>query len=134
LGGDGTAGARDALTAGYTAAGRQRWRLVTGGRGDDAGADVVALPDGEAEVVGFTGSALGVPAGGVDVLTVRVDRRGRAVLTAQFGSARADGADAFAEENLFAAPAGGRVLVTGLTATGNGDVFLASVDPATGVP
>jgi enterochelin esterase-like enzyme len=134
LGGDGTAGARDALTAGYTAAGRQRWRLVTGGRGDDAGADVVALPDGEAEVVGFTGSALGVPAGGVDVLTVRVDRRGRAVLTAQFGSARADGADAFAEENLFAAPAGGRVLVTGLTATGNGDVFLASVDPSTGVP
>jgi hypothetical protein len=129
--GEGTAGARDVLTAGYTAAGRQRWRLVTGGRADDAGADVVALPGDEVEVVGFTGSALGVPAGGTDVFTLRVDRRGRAVLTAQFGTARADGADAFAEENLFATGAGGRILVTGRT---DGDVFLAAVDPATGVP
>jgi enterochelin esterase-like enzyme len=129
--GEGTAGARDVLTAGYTAAGRQRWRLVTGGRGDDAGADVVALPGDEAEVVGFTGSALGVPAGGTDVFTLRVDRRGRAVLTGQFGTARADGADAFAEENLFATGAAGRILVTGRT---DGDVFLAAVDPATGVP
>ncbi|MEV4619192.1 alpha/beta hydrolase-fold protein [Asanoa sp. NPDC049573] len=129
--GEGTAGARDVLTAGYTAAGRQRWRLVTGGRGDEAGADVVALPGGDVEVVGFTDSALGVPAGAYDVLTVRVDRRGRATTVAQFGSARADGADAFAEENLFATSAGDRVLVTGLT---DGDVFLASVDPATGTP
>ena len=129
--GEGTAGGRDVLTAGYTSAGKQRWRLVTGGRGDDAGADVAALPGGDVEVVGFTGSALGVPAGGVDILTVRVDRRGRATTVAQFGSTRADGADAFSEENLYATPAGDRVLITGLT---DGDVFLARVDPATGLP
>jgi enterochelin esterase-like enzyme len=124
-------GDRDVLTAGFSAAGQPRWRLVTGGAGDDVGADVVELPDGGTEVVGFTGSALGVSAGGADVFTLRVDRRGRAGTVAQFGSARTDGADAFSEENLFATVHDDHVLVTGRTA---GDVFLAAVDPATGTP
>ncbi|MFI7650707.1 alpha/beta hydrolase-fold protein [Micromonospora sp. NPDC049460] len=142
-GGEATAGGSDVLTVAYTGAGRQRWRTVTGGRGADAGADVVALPDGAVAVVGFTGSALGLPVGGADVLTLRLDARGRQAGVAQYGTARDDAADAFGEENVYATlGADGRLLVTGLTAgttsggaaLGNGDVFLAAVDPTKGTP
>ncbi|PZF95855.1 alpha/beta hydrolase-fold protein [Micromonospora deserti] len=142
-GGEATAGGSDVLTVGYTGAGRQRWRTVTGGRGADAGADVVALPGGGVVVVGFTGSTLGVPAGGADVLTLRLEARGRQVGLAQYGTARDDAADAFGEENVYATlGADGRLLVSGLTAgtpvggaaLGGGDVFLAVVDPREGTP
>ncbi|MDG4827531.1 alpha/beta hydrolase-fold protein [Asanoa sp. WMMD1127] len=127
--------AADVLTVAYTKAGKQRWRTVTGGRGADAGADVVPQPDGSVAVVGFTGSALGVPAGGADVLTLRLDRRGRELGVAQYGTARDDAADPFGEENVYATRAAdGRLLVTGYTASGNGDVFLAAVDPVRGTP
>ncbi|MFI9644027.1 alpha/beta hydrolase-fold protein [Micromonospora sp. NPDC051925] len=142
-GGEATAGGTDALTVSYAKNGQQRWRTVTGGRGADAGADVVALPDGAVAVVGFTGSALGVPVGGADVLTLRFNARGKQLGVAQFGTPRDDAADAFSEENVYAAlAADGRLLVSGLTAgvpvgggaLGNGDVFLAVVDPVRGTP
>ncbi|SCG55503.1 Enterochelin esterase [Micromonospora echinaurantiaca] len=142
VGGEATAGGTDVLTVAYTAAGRQRWRTVTGGPGADGGADVVALPGGAVAVVGFTGSGLGVPVGGADVLTLRLDSRGRQLGAAQYGTARDDAADAFGEENVYATlGADGRLLVSGLTAgavpggaLGNGDVFLATVDPTKGTP
>ncbi len=142
VGGDATAGGKDVLTVAYTAAGAQRWRTVSGGRGDDIGAEVVALPGADVAVVGFTGSTIGLPAGGADVLTLRLDRRGRQVAAAQFGTSRDDAGDPFGEENVYATANGDRVLVTGLTSgapvggasLGNGDVFLAAVDPATGLP
>jgi esterase/lipase superfamily enzyme len=135
--GAGTAGARDVLTVAYTAAGKQKWRTVTGGRGDDLGAEVVALPGGDVAVVGFTRSTLGVVAGGADVLTLRLDARGKQRTVAQFGTARDDAADPFAEENVYAALAGDRLLVTGRTVgtptggtvLGNGDVFLTTAAP-----
>ncbi|GAB3971363.1 alpha/beta hydrolase-fold protein [Plantactinospora veratri] len=142
-GGEATAGGTDVLTVAYDANGRQRWRTVSGGSGDDAGAEVLALPDGEVAVVGFTHSALGVPAGAADVLTLRLDRRGKQVLAAQYGTARDDAVDAFGEENVYATRTGdGKLLVSGLTmgspagaaALGNGDVFVASVDPTGGLP
>jgi enterochelin esterase-like enzyme len=116
----------DAVTTAYTSGGTQRWRTVSGGRGVDAGAEVVALPGGAVAVVGFTGSTFGVPAGGTDVFAVRLDGRGRQQSAAQFGSARNDGADDFGEENLYAVRSGDRLLVTGLT---SGDVFLTEVTP-----
>lgn len=142
-GGESTAGGSDVLTVAYTDKGAQRWRTVVGGRVADVGADVVALADGTLAVVGFTGSVLGVPAGGADVLTLRLDARGRQVAVAQYGTALDDAADPFGEENLYATlAADGRLLVTGRTAgtptggaaLGNGDVFLAAVDPARGTP
>ncbi|MGV9807492.1 alpha/beta hydrolase-fold protein [Micromonospora chersina] len=135
--------AGDVLTVAYTAKGAQRWRTVTGGRGADAGTDVLALADGALAVVGFTGSTLGVPAGGADVLTLRLDARGRQVAVAQYGTARDDAADPFGEENVYATVGpDGRLLVSGRTAgtpdggaaLGNGDVFLAAVDQAKGTP
>ncbi|MDQ7909819.1 alpha/beta hydrolase-fold protein [Phytohabitans sp. ZYX-F-186] len=116
----------DALTTAYTSGGAQRWRTVSGGRGDDAGAEVVALPGGAVAVVGFTGSTFGVPAGGADVFALRLDGRGRQQSAAQLGTARDDGVDEFGEENLYAVRSGDRLLVTGLT---SGDVFLTEVTP-----
>jgi hypothetical protein len=74
---------------------------------------------------------------------VHLSAAGKQLGVAQFGSVSDDGVDPFAEANLFAAPgAGGKVVISGLTygvpvggsAPGNGDVFLATVDPATGLP
>jgi enterochelin esterase-like enzyme len=133
----------DVLTVAYTKAGKQRWQVVAGGRGPDAGADVVPLPGGDVAVVGFTGSALGLPVGGADVLTLRLDSRGRQQGVAQYGTARDDAADPFGEENVYATRAAdGRLLVSGFTAgspigggaPGNGDVFLTTVDAVKGTP
>ncbi|GAA1886844.1 alpha/beta hydrolase-fold protein [Asanoa iriomotensis] len=137
-GSTGGAGGTDALTVAFTKAGKERWRAVTGGRGTDAGAEVVPAADGSVTVVGFTSSTLGLPVGGADVLTLRLDRRGKQLGVAQFGSARDDAADPFGEENVYATRAAdGRLLVTGFTAggaLGSGDVFLATVDPVKGTP
>ncbi|WP_328415677.1 esterase family protein [Micromonospora sp. NBC_00389] len=142
-GGEATNGGSDVLTVAYTSTGRQRWRTVTGGHGADAGAEVVPLPDGAVAVVGFTNSTLGLPVGGADVLTVRLDARGRQLGVAQYGTVRDDAADPFGEENVYATlGADGRLLVSGLTAgapvgggaLGNGDVFLTALDPTKGTP
>jgi enterochelin esterase-like enzyme len=136
-------GGGDALTVTYTAAGAQQWSSTLGTPAVDTGTAVVALPDGTVEVAGFTRGRVGVPAGGADVLTVHLSATGRQLAAAQFGSARDDGVDPFAEPNLFAGAAtGGTVLLSGLTygspvggsAFGNGDVFLATVAPSIGVP
>ena len=58
--------------------------------------------------------------------------------TRQFGTVEDDGADAFAEANLYLATHGGKVYVSGLTLgdvegatqVGLGDVFLAKFDAA----
>lgn len=123
--------AGDVLAVAYTATGTTSWRSVIASGGTDVGADVVALPGGDVAVVGFSDGIWGVPAGGRDVLVVRLDRRGNQVSSAQFGSPRDDAGDAFGEENVYATLAGDRILVSGIT---NDDVFLASVDPATGLP
>ncbi|WP_405149152.1 alpha/beta hydrolase-fold protein [Sphaerisporangium sp. NBC_01403] len=133
----------DLLAVAYTTAGKQKWTTTVATPATDAGAAVVPLPGGEAEVIGYTRGRVGVMAGQADVLTVRLSGKGKQAAAAQFGSARDDGVDPFAEPDLFAAPGpNGRVLVTGLTygtpagatAPGNGDVFTALVDPATGLP
>jgi enterochelin esterase-like enzyme len=133
----------DAYTVAYTAAGATKWSNTVATPATDAGTAVAALPDGTVEVVGYTAGRVGVAAGAADVLTVHLSATGKQLAAAQFGSASDDGVDPFAEPNLFAAPGpGGSVLVSGLTqgvpaggsALGNGDVFLATVDPSTGLP
>ncbi|GAA3314055.1 hypothetical protein [Nonomuraea dietziae] len=83
------------------------------------------------------GAAWAWSRGGADILTVRLDGRGRQRAAAQLGSARDDGVDPFAEPNLYAATApSGNVAISGLTYGGGGDggVFQVTVDPATGLP
>jgi enterochelin esterase-like enzyme len=128
--------AGDVLTVAYTASGTRKWSATTGTTAEDAGAAVVPVSGG-VEVVGFTRGRVGVAAGGADVLTIRLSDKGNQVgAAAQFGSASDDGVDTFDEPNLYAAPTPtGKVLATGLTYAGpNGDVFLSTVDPTTGLP
>ena len=133
----------DAYTVAYTATGAVTWTSNLATPAVDTGTAVVPLADGTVEVVGYTGGRVGVAAGAADVLTVHLSSAGKQLSAAQFGSSSDDGVDPFAEPNLFAAPGpGGTVLVTGCTqgaaagggALGNGDVFLATVSPTTGLP
>ncbi|MFG1615113.1 alpha/beta hydrolase-fold protein [Nonomuraea wenchangensis] len=129
----------DAHTAAYDARGKRRWTHTLATPSADEGAAVAALPGGEVEVVGHTRGRVGVQAGGADVLTLRLDAKGGQRAAAQFGSARDDAVDPFAEPNLYAAPTpSGQVAVSGLTygagGPGNGDVFLATITPETGLP
>ncbi|MFG1707769.1 alpha/beta hydrolase-fold protein [Nonomuraea sp. M3C6] len=134
----GGAAGGDALTLAYTAQGRQRWQHTLATPAADEGAAVTPLAGGEVEVVGYTRGRVGVPAGGADVLTVRLDAKGKQRAAAQLGTARDDAVDPFAEPNLYAATTpSGQVAISGLTygaptggdAFGNGDVFLTTVEP-----
>jgi hypothetical protein len=125
----------DAYTVAHTGQGRRRWEHTLATPAADEGAAVAALPGGEVEVVGYTRGRIGVPAGGADVLTARLDGRGTQRAAAQLGTARDDAVDPFAEPNLYATTtAAGQVAISGLTygapsggaALGNGDVFLIS--------
>ncbi|MFI7703544.1 alpha/beta hydrolase-fold protein [Nonomuraea sp. NPDC049480] len=129
----------DAYTVAYTAQGRRRWHHTLATPSADEGAAATPLPGGEVQITGYTRGRAGVQAGGADVLTIRLDARGTQRAAAQLGTARDDAVDPFAEPNLYAtATPGGQVAITGLTygapkggtALGNGDVFLASADPA----
>lgn len=116
----------DVVTVAYGADGRERWTSTMDSGAVDGGTAVVSQPDGTVEVVGYTGGRVSVPAGGVDVLTMWLSAKGQRLAAAQFGSARDDGLDAFAEPNLFAAlGTDGTLLITGLTQAASGDVFLA---------
>lgn len=109
--GDAVATGTDLTVVAYAPSGRALWRKTFG---NGTGAEVVALPDGFA-VLGFSSSVWTVPAGGQDVVVLRLDRRGSLVSAVQFGSPGDDGADPFLEENLYATHANGKLLVTGLT-------------------
>ncbi|MEV4060737.1 alpha/beta hydrolase-fold protein [Nonomuraea dietziae] len=127
----------DLLAQAYTATGRRSWSATVATPATDEGAAVAPLAGGEVEIVGYTRGRVGVVAGGADILTVRLDGRGRQRAAAQLGSARDDGVDPFAEPNLYAATApSGKVAISGLTYGGGGDggVFQVTVDPATGLP
>ncbi|MFC6894166.1 hypothetical protein ACFQGX_01270 [Nonomuraea dietziae] len=127
----------DLLAQAYTATGRRSWSATVATPATDEGAAVAPLAGGEVEIVGYTRGRVGVVAGGADILTVRLDGRGRQRAAAQLGSARDDGVDPFAEPNLYAATApSGNVAISGLTYGGGGDggVFQVTVDPATGLP
>jgi enterochelin esterase-like enzyme len=127
----------DAITLAYTAQGKRRWQHTLATTAADEGAAVTPLPGGEVEVVGYTRGRIGVQAGGADVVAARLDAKGGQRAAVQFGTARDDAVDAFAEPNLYAAatPAG-KVAISGLTygtpeggaAPGNGDVFLTTID------
>ncbi|MEU0569467.1 alpha/beta hydrolase-fold protein [Nonomuraea sp. NPDC005983] len=133
----------DLRAAAYTSKGEQSWTATVATPAADEGAAVAPLPGGEVLIAGYTRGRVGVTAGGADVLTVRLDGRGKQRASAQLGTARDDAVDPFAEPNLYATTtASGQVAITGLTygtpaggdSLGNGDVFLATITPTTGLP
>ena len=126
-------GSQDLFLAKFGAGGGKEWIRQ---RGPAAARAVARDGSGNLYVAGSTGASLdGNPhAGGADVVVVKYDASGNRVWTSQFGTAGSDTA------NDIAVAPNGNVYVAGdtygdlggATNAGNGDAFLAKVDPADG--
>lgn len=87
-------------------------------------------------MAGFSDGSLEASVGKFDAVLIKYAPGGVREWTRQFGTTEDDGADAFAEANLYLATHADTVFVSGLTLgdtasqtrIGNGDVFLATFD------
>ncbi|WP_129337941.1 alpha/beta hydrolase-fold protein [Cellulomonas endophytica] len=142
-GGDlaGARGGDDVLAQAVAPTGEVLWTQQLGGPQDDRGAAVVAGEAGAVTLVATTDGALGVPAGGTDLAVVDLAADGTPGAWRQQGSAQRDGADEFAEANLFVTRGeDGSAWLTALTAgapagatnAGAGDVVVAPLDAPDG--
>lgn len=130
--GAGSNGGKDAVVVAYSAEGRVLWQREIGSADDDAGVAIAAAADDGLVVVGHTVGRLGTPVGDRDVFAATLDKQGRVQSLRQFGTVHNDGADAYAESNLFLALDGATVWTSGVTygntrATpnhGSADVFV----------
>lgn len=102
------------------ASGAELWTRQLGTDTDDRGAAVGPTSDGGALVLATTYGELGVPRGGVDVVSFAVSATGEVGEFTQFGSRERDGADEWDEANLFVAPA--RPSGVGLRSVGTGNL------------
>ncbi|HRL12917.1 MAG TPA: hypothetical protein PKX07_13625, partial [Aggregatilineales bacterium] len=99
------------------------------------GAAIAATADGGVLAVGFSDGRLTQSSGGFDIVLVKYDADFNRAWTQQFGSSDADGADEWAEGNLYLAVSGDTFIVSGLTLgafgddtpAGSTDVFLALI-------
>ena len=132
------AGDKDLVVARFDASGALTWKDQVGTTLNDKGAAIALDGAGNIYVAGFTDGKLAGRVGKFDVVLVKYAPDTTREWTRQFGTVEDDGADAFAEANLYLATHGGTVYVSGLTlgdvagATqiGLGDVFLATFDAA----
>jgi enterochelin esterase-like enzyme len=130
------AGDKDTLVAAFDSAGDPLWTDLVGTGGSDKGADVRVDAAGDVYVAGYTDGNLAGNSGRYDVVLIKYDPAGAILWTKQIGTNQNDGADEYAEENLFLTIAGERLLLTGLTGGGvvgtapfgSGDVFLSEFD------
>ena len=130
------AGDKDITVARFDADGTLTWKDQLGTDLNDKGAAIGLDPAGNLYLAGFSDGRLVAPVGRFDAILVKYAPDTTRLWTRQFGTTEDDGADAFAEANLYLATHGDAVYVSGLTlgavegqgALGNGDVFLARFD------
>lgn len=124
------AGDKDLIVARVDQTGAVVWKDQVGTPGNDKGA-AIARDETGVVVAGFTDGPLQTSLGKFDAVLLRYKPDLTRASTRQFGTTEDDGADAFAEANLFVAARQGTAYVSGLTAgntatqqaIGNGDVF-----------
>lgn len=118
--------------------GTVQWSTQVGSAGDDRAADVTARPDGSLVVAGYTDGRMAEGrVGGVDIVSVHLSADGSELGTTQLGTPAGDGADVWAEENLYLTRAGDGSWLSGLTYgsttghtnNGAGDVFVTPLSP-----
>lgn len=117
-------GDKDIFTAAFTPDGTQVWSAQLGTAGNDKGASLIVGSLGDLIVAGFTTEGAGRTLGGFDVLMLRYDANGKPRGVLQLGTASDDGADEYAEKNLFISLAGESALLSGLSGA---DVFIKTV-------
>ena len=130
------AGDKDIVAARFDAAGAMTWADQLGTELNDKGAAVALDGSGNLYLAGFSDGSIGANVGKFDVVLVKYAPDRSRAWVRQFGTAEDDGADAFAEANLYLATSGSTVYVSGLTLgspegqtqLGLGDVFLARFD------
>lgn len=137
--GTSSAGGNDVVTMSFDAHGSAGWVTQSGSSADDRAADVVVDSGGRIRVAGYSeGQFAGTNAGGFDIATLRLSATGEELDRAQFGTRQADGADSWAEENLYLSLDRGALWLSGLTygaaagaqSAGSGDVFATSLRSA----
>ena len=132
------AGDKDLVAARFDPAGTLTWKDQLGTELNDKGAAVGLDAAGNLYVAGFSDGSIGTNVGKFDVVLVKYAPDTTREWVRQVGTAEDDGADAFAEANLYLATHAGSVFVSGLTLgdvegqaqLGLGDVFLARFDGA----
>ncbi|QNE20507.1 esterase [Kribbella qitaiheensis] len=130
------AGDKDLVVARVDSTGVVVWKDQLGTAGNDKGAAITPDGAGGVFVAGFTDGQLQTGLGKFDVVLARYAQDQSRTWVRQFGTTEDDGADAFAEANLFVAGRAGTAYLSGLTAgdtstqprLGNGDVFHTTFD------
>jgi hypothetical protein len=128
-------GDKDLFVAWFTPDGTLQAADQVGTPLNDKGAAIAATADGGVLAVGFSDGRLMQSSGGFDVVLVKYDADLSRAWAQQFGSSDADGADEWAEGNLYLAVSGDTFIVSGLTLgafggdtpAGSTDVFLALI-------
>jgi enterochelin esterase-like enzyme len=132
------AGDKDLVAARFDAAGTLTWKDQLGTDLNDKSAAVGLDGAGNLYVAGFSDGDLEVHLGKFDGVLVKYAPDTSREWVRQFGTTEDDGADVFAEANLYLDTFGGTVYLSGLTLgdvegasqIGLGDVFLATFDAA----
>ena len=130
------AGDKDLVAARFDAAGTLTWKDQLGTDLNDKSAAVGLDGAGNLYVAGFSDGDLEGSVGKFDAVLVKYAPDTTREWVRQFGTTEDDGADAFAEANLYLATRGSSIYVSGLTLgdvdgqaqLGLGDVFLARFD------
>jgi enterochelin esterase-like enzyme len=130
------AGDKDIVAARFDPAGAIALHDQLGTIGNDKGANVALDGAGNTYLSGFSDGNLETNIGSFDAVLVKDGPGLTRQWVRQFGTTESDGADAFAEGNVFLATHGTTIWVSGFTLgstdtqaqAGNGDVFLTSFD------
>ena len=131
-------GDKDIVVATFDSAGTLTAHDQIGTIGNDKGASVALDGTGNTYVSGFSEGNLETNIGSFDAVLLKYGPGLTRIWGRQFGTTESDGADAFAEGNVFLAVHGGTIWASGFTMgstdtqtnAGNGDVFLTSFDSA----
>ena len=131
-----SAGGDDVVVARFDPTGAVSLRDQLGTIADDRGASVALDGGGNTYVSGFTDGNLETNVGKFDAALIKYGPGLTRQWARQFGTSEDDGADAFAEGNVFLATRGTTIWASGFTMgstatqtqAGNGDVFLTSFD------
>jgi len=131
-------GDKDIVVATFDATGALTLHDQLGTIGNDKGASVALDGAGNTYVSGFSDGNLETNIGSFDAVIVKYGPGLTRQWARQFGTTESDGADAFAEGNVFLATKGSTIWSSGFTMgstatqtnAGNGDVFLTSFDSA----